>query len=153
MIYGHKIFLHVDRGRQSRPLEHVAMRLNSALALAAVTWPGAFSVGTNDQIGADIDYGTFQNPSSYVRPRFRYWANDASLNLSIVAEDVKAAGKAGAGGIELLGYYLYGDSSNFGGQLASPLQSDWTVYGFGSSAWSMTSPVSSIKLGQYSMYD
>ncbi|RAK97746.1 uncharacterized protein BO80DRAFT_185483 [Aspergillus ibericus CBS 121593] len=102
---------------------------------AALLLPDVLAIGTNDQVESDIDYGTFQNPSPNVRPRFRYWVNDASMNLSVVAEDVKAIGKAGAGGLELVGYYLYGDSSNFGGQLASPLQSDWTVFGFGSPAW------------------
>ncbi|KAH8892318.1 hypothetical protein GQ53DRAFT_841094 [Thozetella sp. PMI_491] len=95
----------------------------------------AAAVGTDDQVEANIDYGTFETPSSIVRPRFRYWVNDASLDHSILSDDMKAVGKAGAGGIELLGYYLYGDSSNFNGQLASPLQTDWTVYGFGTPAW------------------
>jgi hypothetical protein len=95
--------------------------------------------GTNDQIYPSLDYGTFQSPSSNVRPRFRYWANDASLNLSRVAEDVKDAGTAGAGGVELLGYYLYGDNQEHGGGNAAPLQSDWTVNGFGSPAWSIVS--------------
>lgn len=95
---------------------------------------GAFAQGTNDQVEAGIDYGTFQDPSPSVRPRFRYWVNDASVNLQIVSEDIKAIGKAGAGGIELLGYYLYGDKP--GDSNASPLQRDWTVYGFGSAAWS-----------------
>lgn len=105
--------------------------INTALIAQAV-----WSVGTNDQVEPDFDYGSFQNPSSNVRPRFRYWVNDASVNLSVVAEDVKAMGEAGAGGLELLGYYLYGDSLNNGGLLQCPLQSDWTTFGFGSPAWS-----------------
>ncbi|OJZ80886.1 hypothetical protein ASPFODRAFT_37812 [Aspergillus luchuensis CBS 106.47] len=104
--------------------------INTALIAQAV-----WSVGTNDQVEPDFDYGSFQNPSSNVRPRFRYWVNDASVNLSVVAEDVKAMGEAGAGGLELLGYYLYGDSLNNGGLLQCPLQSDWTIFGFGSPAW------------------
>ncbi|GKZ68760.1 hypothetical protein AnigIFM50267_003505 [Aspergillus niger] len=110
---------------------HLSYRLiNTALLVQSV-----FATGTNDQVEPDIDYGSFQNPSSNVRPRFRYWVNDASMNLSVVAEDVKAMGKAGAGGLELLGYYLYGDSSNLDGQLQCPLQTDWTIFGFGSPAW------------------
>jgi hypothetical protein len=97
---------------------------------------GTYGTGTNDQFGANINYGTFQNPSSNVRPRFRYWVNDASMNLTSIAEDIRDIGRSGAGGVELLGYYLYGDGQNFGGGLASPLQSDWTTYGFGSPAWS-----------------
>ena len=108
----------------------------SVLTAAALLIPSVLGIGTNDQVEPDLDYGTFQNPSSNVRPRFRYWVNDASVNLSVVTEDVKAIGKAGAGGLELLGYYLYGDLSTFGGQLASPLQSDWTIFGYGSPAWS-----------------
>lgn len=58
------------------------------------------------------------------------------MNLTSIAEDIRDIGRSGAGGVELLGYYLYGDGQNFGGWLASPLQSDWTMYGFGGPAWS-----------------
>lgn len=112
------------------------MRALSLLSLATLAVPGVFSIGTNDQVDPNIDYGTFQDPSSAVRPRFRYWVNDASMDLSVLAEDVRSIGKAGAGGIELLGYYLYGDSSAFGGGNAAPLQTDWTLYGFGGAPWS-----------------
>lgn len=101
---------------------------------------GVYGTGTNDQFGANVNYGTFQNPSSNVRPRFRYWVNDASMNLTSIAEDIRDIGRSGAGGVELLGYYLYGDSQSYGGGLASPLQSDWTTYGFGSPAWSEQFP-------------
>lgn len=97
------------------------------------------AIGTNDQVESDIDYGTFQNPSNNVRPRFRYWVNDASHNLTYVAEDVKALARAGAGGLELLGYYLYGDTGNFGGSVDAIIQSDWTLYGFGGTPWSKLS--------------
>ncbi|KAJ5797556.1 uncharacterized protein N7503_006852 [Penicillium pulvis] len=111
------------------------MRALSLFTLATLAVPGVLSIGTNDQVGPNLDYGTFQDPSSAVRPRFRYWVNDASMNLSVLAEDVRSIGKAGAGGIELLGYYLYGDSSAYGGGNAAPLQTDWTVYGFGGAPW------------------
>lgn len=87
------------------------------------------ATSTNDQVGAEIDYGTFEHPSANVRPRFRYWAPDASVNLSQVADDIREAGRVGAGGVEFLGYYLYGDSS------LVPV--DWTIYGWGSPAWSI----------------
>ncbi|KAJ4413671.1 hypothetical protein N0V82_008400 [Gnomoniopsis sp. IMI 355080] len=93
-----------------------------------------YAIGTDDQVGSNIDYGTFQNPSANVRPRFRYWVNDASHNLSYVAEDVKALARAGAGGLELLGYYLYGDSGYYT-TLTAPIETDWTIYGFGSEPW------------------
>ena len=100
-------------------------------------------VRTNDQVNANIDYGTFQNPSVYVRPRFRYWPNDASVNLTQVENDVREIGRVGAGGVELLGYYLYGNIQIFPGTY-DPLQSDWTVYGFGSPAWSAFPNLSAI---------
>ena len=73
------------------------------------------ALNTNDQVGANIDYGTFQNPSAHVRPRFRYWIPDASVNFSVVADDFEIAKEVGMGGLELLGYYLYG---NFPHQVA-----------------------------------
>jgi len=93
------------------------------------------AIGTNDQVNATIDYGTFQTPSTNVRPRFRYWPPDASVNLTQVEDDIRQAGAVGAGGIELVGYYLYGDVQFFPGNY-DVVQSDWTVNGFGSSAWS-----------------
>jgi hypothetical protein len=113
-------------------LSSVALFL-AALALQAQL---AGATGTNDQVNANISYGTFQNPSNYVRPRFRYWPPDASVNLTQVAEDVREAGRVGAGGVELLGYYNYGNTQLFPGNYDA-LQSDWTVYYFGSPAWSM----------------
>ncbi|KAJ6028025.1 secreted protein [Penicillium herquei] len=111
--------------------------MHSFLLIAAVTLAArtAFAVGTNDQVNPNIDYGTFQNPSSNARPRFRYWVNDASMNLSSVADDMRSIGNAGGGGIELLGYYLYGDSASYGGGNSAPLQTDWSVYYFGSTPW------------------
>lgn len=107
------------------------------LTLAALTLrcQQAYAIGTNDQVNAHIDYGSFQNPSSNVRPRFRYWVPDASVNLTQVADDIREAGKIGVGGVELLGYYFYGDVQLFPGNYDS-IQSDWTVNYFGSPAWS-----------------
>ena len=121
------------------------MRASSLLLVATLTATGVLAVGTNDQVNPDIDYGTFQTPSSYVRPRFRYWVNDASMNLSVLAEDVRSIGKAGGGGIELLGYYLYGDSG-YGGGNVCPIQTDWTVYGFGGTPWSEAALSSCFKI-------
>ena len=89
---------------------------------------------TNDQVNADIDYGTFDNPSSYVRPRFRYWIPDASVNLSVVADDFAYIKQAGMGGMELLGYYLYGDYPSVISE-GGPTPVDWTTYGWGTEAW------------------
>lgn len=66
----------------------------------------AATLNTNDQVNANIDYGTFQNPSVDVRPKFRYWIPDASVDLKVVRDDFAAIASKGAGGFELLGYYL-----------------------------------------------
>ncbi|KAH9205876.1 hypothetical protein DL95DRAFT_316692, partial [Leptodontidium sp. 2 PMI_412] len=72
--------------------------------------------------------GTFQNPAAEVRPKFRYWLPDASIDPAGIAADFKHIGSIGAGGIELCNYYLYG------GQIGTPV-SDWSVYGFGTPAY------------------
>lgn len=114
----------------------VFSRLIFAVALALeLQFQLAFAIGTNDQVSSNIDYGTFANPSVYVRPRLRYWPPDASVNLTQVAEDIRQAGAVGAGGVELLGYYLYGNQQLFPG-VYDLAESDWTVYHFGSPVWS-----------------
>ncbi|KAK3636141.1 hypothetical protein LTR56_014304 [Elasticomyces elasticus] len=77
----------------------------------------------------------FANPGPRTRPKFRYWIPDASVDTAVVARDVKAAGDVGMGGMELLGYYLYGGppSNGAGRGLAAPV--DWATYGFGTEAW------------------
>ena len=90
----------------------------SVLALAlALQFQLVSAIGTNDQVNANIYHGTFSNPSIYVRPRLRYWTPDASVNLTQVTEDVRAARSVGAGGVELLGYYIYGNIELFHGLL------------------------------------
>ncbi|KAF7898807.1 hypothetical protein EAE99_012363 [Botrytis elliptica] len=71
--------------------------------------------------------GTFQNPANHVRPKFRYWLPDASIDPAGIAADIKDIGSIGAGGIELCNFYLYG------GQIGKPT-SDWSTYGFGNAA-------------------
>ena len=81
---------------------------------------------TNDQVTANLDYGTFKSLSARVRPRFRYWLPDASVDHSTVQDNIKSAGAIGAGGVEFLPFY------NYGAQLgASPPGADWSTYGFG----------------------
>lgn len=91
------------------------------------------AVGSDDQINAKIDYGSFANPSSFVRPRFRYWVPDASVNLTQVTADIHDAARIGAGGVELLPYYNYGGVT-FGAGASVP--TDWTQFGWGTPAWS-----------------
>ena len=81
--------------------------------------------------------GTFQNPSVHVRPKFRYWIPDASVDHAAIAEDVRAASSVGAGGLELLGYYLYGGPPSNGAGRGDGAPDDWAVNGFGTSAWRM----------------
>jgi hypothetical protein len=84
----------------------------------------------DDQVEAAILAGSFANPSANVRPRFRYWLPDASANLTRVALDIADAKQAGAGGVEVLGYYLYDSSPG------NIVPTDWTTYGWGTPAWS-----------------
>ena len=87
--------------------------------------------GTHNRLTSGINLGSFQNPSARARPRFRYWIPDASVNLSTVQSDIADAGKVGAGGVELLGYYNYGDIESGAGVIPT----DWTEYGWGTPKW------------------
>lgn len=78
------------------------------------------------------DLGYFDNLSQYVRPRFRYWIPDASIDLSGIAQDLALIKRAGAGGMELLGYYYYGATESSSDVV---VPSDWTKYGWGTEAW------------------
>lgn len=84
----------------------------------------------DDQVAANIDYGSFKSPSAIVRPRFRYWLPDASVDPDIVQQNIKSAGSIGAGGVEFLPFY------NYGGQAGGvPPGADWSKYGFGTDAF------------------
>lgn len=85
---------------------------------------------TDDQVNAAIDFGTFKDPSSNARPRYRLWVPDASVDVSRLSQDIVDVATVGGGGVEVLGYYLY-DSAP--GDFA-PV--DWAVYGWGTPAWS-----------------
>lgn len=103
-------------------------------ALLALLARGALGWNKDDQVEPDIDYGTFQDPSAYVRPRFRYWIPDASVDLDGVADDFAKAKNIGMGGLELLGYYLYGNYPAVVSE-GGPVPVDWTKYGWGTEAW------------------
>lgn len=103
-------------------------------ALMAMAVVGTMAYNTNDQINPDIPYGSFENPSVHVRPRFRYWIPDASVNFTEVRNDFSLIKQAGMGGMELLGYYLYGNYPN-GVAEGGPAPVDWTTYGWGSEPW------------------
>ena len=108
--------------------------MKSVILLTALWTSRIAAFNPNDQVGADIPYGTFQDPSMYVRPKFRYWIPDASINLSTVTEDFGKAKDVGMGGLELLGYYLYGDYPSVIAE-GGPVPVDWTKYGWGTEAW------------------
>jgi hypothetical protein len=63
---------------------------------------------TDSLVNAALNNGTFREPSVLVRPRFRYWVPDASVDHEVLASDITEAKTAGAGGVEVLGYFLYG---------------------------------------------
>lgn len=109
-------------------------QLNCVSALAALCLSQAQAYNTDDQVGQPVEYGSFNDPSAHLRPRFRYWIPDASVNLSVVADDFVRVKDAGLGGLELLGYYLYG---NYPPQITEggPTPTDWTKYGWGTEAW------------------
>jgi hypothetical protein len=81
----------------------------------------------DDQVNAAIDAGTFQNPSSNIRPKFRYWLPDASVNVTSLADDIASIASVGAGAIEFLNYWLYGGASTT--QPVVPV--DWDTFNFG----------------------
>ncbi|KAF7514705.1 hypothetical protein G7054_g15078 [Neopestalotiopsis clavispora] len=84
---------------------------------------------------SDRDSGSFQDPGPRVRPKFRYWIPDASVEADVVSQDVKRAKDAGMGGLELLGYYLYGGPPSNGAGRGNFAAVDWAEYGFGGEKW------------------
>lgn len=71
----------------------------------------------------------FKDPPVQVRPRFRYWLPDASVEVGPAVQDVARAKQVGAGGLEVLGFYGYETTP---GQFV-PV--DWTTYNWGGDAW------------------
>ncbi|KAF2474910.1 uncharacterized protein BDR25DRAFT_280543 [Lindgomyces ingoldianus] len=113
------------------------MRFMNIYSIAIVT---AFAIArprnpTDSSFDAVVDRGSFEIPSANVRPKFRYWIPDASVNVDIVARDVKAVKDVGCGGLELLGYYLYGGPPSNGAGRGTYAPVDWAKYGFGTTAW------------------
>lgn len=105
--------------------------LATATATVTLFAVSAFALGTDSQVEPDLDYGSFEDPSAVIRPRFRYWLPDASVELDQVRADLADAARIGAGGVELLGYYDYGQVE----LSPDPVPTDWTVYGWGTPAW------------------
>ncbi|KAK5108481.1 hypothetical protein LTR62_008299 [Meristemomyces frigidus] len=85
--------------------------------------------------GPKTEAGTFNKPAAHVRPKFRYWIPDASVDPVVVSRDVGQAAKVGMGGMELLGYYLYGGPPSNGAGRGTFAPVDWATYGFGTQSW------------------
>lgn len=106
----------------------LAPHLASAAAAAAAVLGGLTSAAasTSNQAGSPFNGGTFQQPSSLVRPRFRYWLPDSSVDPDVLKADIASAGSIGAGGVELLPFFQYG------GAIGSiPPGADWSASNFG----------------------
>ncbi|KAI9692010.1 MAG: hypothetical protein M1820_009585 [Bogoriella megaspora] len=106
------------------------LRLIFALLVSAVNPIQCLPENRTDPfVYARIDAGTFRDPSVNVRPRFRYWIPDASIDHQQAVQDIAGAKAAGAGGVEVLGYYLYDSApGNFA-------PTNWATYGWGTPAW------------------
>ncbi|KAM0540478.1 hypothetical protein ACHAPJ_013597, partial [Fusarium lateritium] len=112
-------------------LNLAVMRLfTAALILASATLVIADD-GNGQNAHHSRDKGSFANPPSRDRPRFRYWLPDASVDPKVVEQDILRAGSISAGGVEFLPFY------NYGGELGPPPPGvDWAKYGFGTPAHS-----------------
>jgi hypothetical protein len=79
-------------------------------ALSSATLSLFLTVIVHSQcVAANNSTGTFQNPSSRERARFRYWLPDAGVDQDIVVANIQNAGNIGAGGVEFLPFYDYGN--------------------------------------------
>ncbi|KAJ5593678.1 hypothetical protein N7537_010582 [Penicillium hordei] len=73
---------------------------------------------------------TFKNPRVESLPKFRYWLPDASVAVEAVQRDISDLASAGAGGLEFVPFYFYGNPSD------APPPTDWNKFGFGTPAFS-----------------
>ncbi|KAH6716535.1 hypothetical protein BKA61DRAFT_717923 [Leptodontidium sp. MPI-SDFR-AT-0119] len=83
-------------------------------------------------LGADSNsvFQNFGSPAAKYRPKFRYWLPDASISPDVLSQDIASMAEVGAGGLEFLPFYLYGNV--VGGGLPP---ADWNTYGFGTLAF------------------
>ncbi|KAL3461690.1 hypothetical protein BJX64DRAFT_300077 [Aspergillus heterothallicus] len=75
------------------------------------------------------DWTRFKDPPVGVRPRFRYWIPDASVEVAPAVQDVARAKDVGAGGLEILPFYGYETTPGY----FVPV--DWSKYYWGSEPW------------------
>ncbi|CEN59796.1 hypothetical protein ASPCAL02240 [Aspergillus calidoustus] len=71
----------------------------------------------------------FEHPPATSRIKFRYWIPDASIPVASVQQDIADLASNGAGGLQFVPFYYYGNPSG-----APPL-TDWNVFGFGTEAF------------------
>ncbi|KAL3475735.1 hypothetical protein BJX99DRAFT_259172 [Aspergillus californicus] len=96
-----------------------------------LSWSWALPVDHLDAgVEAPIHAGTFLSPSNDVRPKYRYWIPDGSINTTFLAEDISALAERGAGGIQFLNYFFYGGYAG-----TPPAEADWNIYGYGTPAY------------------
>ncbi|OJI95758.1 hypothetical protein ASPVEDRAFT_57912 [Aspergillus versicolor CBS 583.65] len=79
--------------------------------------------------GWSLDWSEFKDPPVNVRPRFRYWLPDASVEVGPAVQDVARAKQVGAGGLEVLGFYGYETTPGY------YVPVDWSTYSWGGEAW------------------
>lgn len=129
------MMMHLSREESRWPSQQTTRHFRSSFAMASrllcwIAFLAAMAPGVSLVAADQPDFGTFANPSVQVRPRFRYWVPDASVDVNQVAADIAEVGRVGGSGIELLGYYLYGYWQ------PGPVAVDWTEYSWGTPAWS-----------------
>ncbi len=65
-------------------------------------------------------YGSFESPGTTVRPRFRYWLPDATVDLEYLSRDLKDVSALGAGGVQLQPIVMSGSTMS-----PMPAGADW----------------------------
>ncbi|KAL3495077.1 hypothetical protein BJX62DRAFT_246400 [Aspergillus germanicus] len=76
-----------------------------------------------------VNWTRFKDPPVDVRPKFRYWIPDASVDVAPAVQDVARAKDVGAGGLEILPFYGYETTPGY------YVPVDWSEYYWGSEAW------------------
>ena len=85
------------------------------------------SVSGSKNIPHGSDFAaSLHRPPNDVRPFFRYWLPDASVDGGVLAKDIASSQAIGAGGVELVAFYNYG---GYGGNY--PKGADWARFNFG----------------------
>ncbi|TID14360.1 hypothetical protein E6O75_ATG09439 [Venturia nashicola] len=92
------------------------------LAVGLSVCGSALSAVSSRPIGGLAD-GSFASPGLSVKPKFRYWLPDASVDPDLITDDIRQLGERGVGGTELLNYFRF--------PATGVTPSNWTIYGYG----------------------